>query len=418
MSKYEGTSRLGLTDAGKVVLTGIGFVTLTALVFPAFGILSILVWIVLIALLVGFLLRPKIQLSGKLPDRIMAGQSTALRYALKNIGRFPAYNLCITFGALPEGIELISDDEVIPRLGPDETTTVTITIRPTRRGYYQIKQPTCQSSFPFNLFSFGTSDNIDENVIILPAFYGFRMPTRGSDRQVHTGSARSAGRIGGSTEYAGNRPFMPGDSLRQIDARAWARLAVPATREYHDNFDYYAALVLDTHVPAAFTRRSSHRRHEEEVSLRSHLTETKELEAAVSLCASIAFTMNKDRLIDLLLAGPDLYRFTDNPRTVRLDKIHDILAGIEPNQGDPLVQTESLWINRFHEISEVVFILMNWSKTYHQLIQLALQSGCHTTILLIGEPHEIHIDQDSVDWAENIRFLSADEILSGHVEYI
>jgi uncharacterized protein (DUF58 family) len=404
MRKYEGTLRLGVTDAGKVVLTGIGFVALTAVVFPAFGVLSILVWVVLIALLVGLLLRPKIQLSGKLPDRIMAGQSTTLSYTLKNIGRFPTYNLCVTFGALPEGIELIRDDEVIPRLGPDETTTATITIRPTRRGYFQIMQPTCRSSFPFNLFSFGTSDNAKENVIVLPAFYEFRMPTRGLDRQVHTGSARSAGRMGNTTEYAGNRPFVPGDSPRRIDARAWARLAVPATREYHDDFDYYAALVLDTHVPEGL--------------LRSHPTHIKALEAAVSLCASIAFTMSKDRFIDLLLAGPDLHRFTDSPKTVRLEQIHDILAGIEPGQTDPSVQTEPRWINRFREISEVVFILLNWNATYHQLIQLALQAGCHTTVLLIGEPHEIRIDQDGEGWTEDIRFLSASEILSGRVEYL
>jgi hypothetical protein len=79
MSRSEGTLSFGLTDAGKVALTGIIFVTLTALVFPAFGVLSILVWVVLIALLVGFLLRPKIQLSGNLPDRIMAGQSAPLK---------------------------------------------------------------------------------------------------------------------------------------------------------------------------------------------------------------------------------------------------------------------------------------------------------------------------------------------------
>jgi uncharacterized protein (DUF58 family) len=399
---HGGTLRLGLTDAGKVVLTGIGFVALTALVFPAFGVLSILVWVLLIALLFGLLLRPKIQISGKLPDRIMAGQSTPLRYVLKNVGRFPAYNLYIKFGALPAGIESIGGEQVIARLGPDETIAVTITIRPTRRGYYQIQQPTCQSSFPFNLFSFGTSHDDEENLIILPAFYSLRMPTRGFYRQVHSGSARPAGRIGYSTEYAGNRPFLPGDSPRRIDARAWARLAVPATREYHDDFDCFAALVLDTHVP--------------EVLSQSQPAEIKELEAAISLCASIAFTINKDRLIDLLLISPDLHRFTDSPRTIRLERIHEILAGVEPAQGDPIVQTNPIRANQFRDISEVVFIFLNWNKTYRQLVTRALEAGCHCTVLLVGEPRGIHFDPDGKNWMEKVRFLPADEILSGQVE--
>jgi len=403
MSRSEGILSFGLTDAGKVALTGIIFVALTALVFPAFGVLSILIWVLLIALLAGFLLRPKIQLTGTLPDRIMAGQSTPLRYVLKNVGRFPAYNLCVAFDALPEGIEQISDEQIILRLGPGETIAATITIQSTRRGYYHIKQPTCQSSFPFNLFRFGTFHNIEENLIVVPAFYRLQIPTQGLYRQVHTGSLRPAGRIGCSTEYAGNRPFLPGDSPRQIDVRAWARLAVPATREYHDDFDYSAALVLDTHVSDALQRL--------------HSTEIKELEAAVSLCASIAFSMNKDRLIDLLSIGPDQHRFTDCPRTMRLDRIHEIFAGVEPAQGDSMAQTEQIWANQFREISEVVFILLNWNQTYRQLIELACQAGCHTTVLLIGELPEQN-DQDGDDWSEKVRFLSADEILTGHIEHL
>ncbi|OHB80698.1 MAG: hypothetical protein A2Z25_17165 [Planctomycetes bacterium RBG_16_55_9] len=409
MSRSEGTLRLGLTDAGKVVVTGIGFVALTALVFPAFGVLSILVWVVLLSLLAGFLLRPKIEISPVLyeaSDRIMAGQSTPLSYVLKNVGRFPAHNLCVKFEALPEGIEAVSEEQVISRLDPDETITVTITIQPRRRGYYQIRQPTCRSSFPFNLFSFGISHNNQENLIVLPAFYALRMPAQGQYRQVQSGSTRPAGRMGCSTEYAGNRPFLPGDSPRQIDARAWARLAVPATREYHDDFDYYTALVLDTHVPDPEGLRD----------WRSQPREIKELEAAVSLCASIAFTIDKDRLIDLLLAGPDLHRFTDCPRMVRLDRIHEILAGVEPSRGCFTEQTEPILMTRIHEISEIVFILLNWNQTYQQMVKQALQAGCHTKVLLVGRPPGIDVDQENEDWVTDIRLLSADEILSGQVE--
>lgn len=408
MKKIHWRLRLGLTDAGKMVLRGTIFVALATLIVPAFGVLSALVSVVLMALLVGFVLRPKIRISGNLPERIIVGQTAQLRYVLKNVARLPAYNLCLRFGAMPEAIEQVGGGDVVSRLGPGETTEVTIAIRPKRRGYYQIKQPICQSSFPFNLFSFGTSRDDEETLIVLPAFSRIQIPLRRLSRHVHASGARLAGRTGLSLEYAGNRPFMPGDSPRNIDARAWARLSVPATKEYYDDFDNYTALVLDTGVPEVLSGPSSN--------------EIKELEAAVSLCASVAFTINNDCLIDFLLAGPDLHQFPPPatsggwPGKVRLDKIHEILAGVEPSRGYSLEHIAPKLANRFSEISEVVFILLKWDKAYRQLLELAGQAGCHCTVLLIGQSGRMNVDEDNLSWTENVRFLSADDILTGQIK--
>jgi len=419
MRKTEGRLRIGLTDAGKVVLRGIAFVALAALIVPAFGVLSALVSVVLMALLVGFVLRPRIQLSGNLPDRVVVGQTVQLKYVLKNVARLPAYNLCLRFApkgvpkppiatvggkpsAMPEAIEQVGGGRMILRLGPGETAEVTVAIRPRRRGCYRIKQPVCQSSFPFNLFNFGTSRDDEEILIVLPAFSLLQIPLRCISRYVHAGGARLAGRTGVSLEYAGNRPFLQGDSPRNIDARAWARLSVPATKEFHDDFDSLTALVLDTAVP--------------EVISGSRSKEIKELEAAVSLCASVAFTINNDCLIDFLLAGPHLHQFTACPRMVRLDKIHEILAGVEPSRGYSLEQIAPKLANRFYEISEVVFILLKWDNAYRQLLELADRAGCHCTVLLIGRSDGMNMDEGNVGWTENIRFLSPDDILNGQIE--
>jgi uncharacterized protein (DUF58 family) len=416
MKKTDGRLCFGLTDAGKMVLRGTGFVALAVLIVPAFGVLSALVSVVLMALLVGFVLRPKIRLSGNLPDRVIVGQTVRLKYVLKNVARLPAYNLCVRFatkgvrkrGALPEAIEQVGGEHLVSRLGPGETTEVTIAIRPKRRGYYQIKRPICQSSFPFNLFRFGTSRDDEQTLIVLPAFSRIQIPLRRLSRHVHASGARLAGRTGLSLEYAGNRPFMPGDSPRNIDARAWARLSVPATKEYYDDFDNYTALVLDTGVPEVLSGPSSN--------------EIKELEAAVSLCASVAFTINSDCLIDFLLAGPDLHQFGPSatsggwPGKVRLDKIHEILAGVEPSRGYSLEHIAPKLANRFSEISEVVFILLRWDKAYRRLLELAGQAGCHCTVLLIGQSGRMHVDEDNLSWTENVRLLSPDDILTGQIK--
>ncbi|UCG56579.1 MAG: DUF58 domain-containing protein [Phycisphaerales bacterium] len=392
---------LGLTDAGKVILRGTGLVAVAALIFPAFGVLSALVSVVLTALLVGFILRPKIRVSGSLPDRVIAGQTARLRYVLKNVANLPVYNLRVRFDALPESIEQLEGEHVVSHLRPGETREVTIAIRPKRRGCYQIARPACQSSFPFNLFSFGTPRGEEETLVVLPVFSRLQMPLRHLSPHVRANGAKLAGRTAVSAEYVGNRPFVPGDSPRRIDARAWARLSVPATKEYHDDSDNSAALVVDTDV--------------HKVSSGSTANEIKELEAAISLCASVAFTINDHCLIDLLLTGPNLHEFTGRPRTGRLDRMYEILARAEPSKSYSLRQIAPILADRFYEISQIVFILLNWDRAYRRLLELASQAGCHSTVLLVTESDGTHVDEDSLSRDDKVRLLSPDEILTGRI---
>jgi len=402
---------LGLTEAGKVILHGIGFVALAALVFPAFGVLSALVWVVLVAFLAGFVLRPKVRLSGNLPDRVMAGQTIRLTYVLENVGRFAAYNLWLEFGALPDAIERVEYGRVISRLGPGQTVEMTVAIRPMRRGHYLIRQPVCLSSFPFNLFTFGISHQDQSSlcpIIVLPTFSRLRVSTRGPSRQAPSGSSRLTGRMGFSPEYAGNRPFLPGDSLRQIDSRAWARLSVPATKEYHDDFDNRAALILDTAISEAM--------------LRPKPRESRELEAAVSLCASVAFSINDACLIDLLATGPDLHQFADRPRTVRLDKIEEILAGVEPSAGYSLEQIESAITTQLYGTSDVFFIVLRWTDAYEALLEAAGRAGCRTVVLLVGDAGDpslrAGLEQETISRVSNVQIISPDEVLTGRIQSV
>jgi uncharacterized protein (DUF58 family) len=221
-------------------------------------------------------------------------------------------------------------------------------------------------------------------------------------QNVYTGGARLIGQSKTFPEYAGNRPFLPGDSPRRIDARAWARLSVPATKEYHDDFDKRTALILDTCIPESPPVSGS--------------KANKKLEAAVSLCASVAFTINNDSLIDVLLAGVEIYQLANLPRMIRLDKIHDILAGAELSKGDSLEKISPVLISQFPRISELFFILLKPNKAYRYLLQMARQAGCNCNVLLIGEPDQMHVDDDNMSFNGNIRYLSPDEILTGQIK--
>jgi uncharacterized protein (DUF58 family) len=402
MEKNDGRLHLGFTDTGKVILRGTFFVALAALIVPAFGILSALVAIMLMALVVGFVLRPKIQIEGNMPERVIVGQTTKFSYVLKNTSRLPAYNLSVVFRDLPETIQQHGGAQMIPHLGPGENIEVTVEIRPVRRGYYKIKRPICQSGFPFNLFNFGISYDDLETLIVLPVFYRLQLSPIGLSQKVCAGGARLAGQRSAFPEYAGNRPFLPGDSPRRIDARAWARLSVPATKEYHDDFDKRTALILDTCIS--------------DFSLLSGTNQSRHFEAAVSLCASVAYTINNDCLIDVLLAGNEIYQLNTLPRMICLDKIQNILAGVEPSKGYSLEKISPVLISEFPRISEVFFILLRLNKTYQHLIELANQAGCHCNVLLVGGSDQMPAEDENMSWTSNLRYLSPDEILTGQIK--
>jgi uncharacterized protein (DUF58 family) len=194
---------------------------------------------------------------------------------------------------------------------------------------------------------------------------------------------------------------MTGDSPRKIDVRAWARLGTPATKEYEDDLDDYAAFVLDTRLPEGRARSKS--------------GEVRELEAAVSLCASVAYSIHENCLVDLLLAGSQLHEFATSPKALRLDRVHEALAGVEPSKGYSLDQIGPLLEGRFQEISEIVFVVLHWDETYQRLAEWARRAGCHTTVVVIGAPNAAAIGED---WAGDIRFVPADDILAGRVEQL
>jgi uncharacterized protein (DUF58 family) len=419
MGRLQSRLRFGLTDAGMMLLRGVVYVGLAALVVPAFGVLSVLVSVMVVALVVGFLVRPRISLQGNLPDRIVAGQAAELVYTLRNIGRLAAYHLSLQFPHLPETFESVGEGRVVSRLGPGETAEVTLTIRPQRRGNYRIGQPICRSSFPFNLFHFGTPRGAEETLLVLPAFSRLQMSLPCQSRHVTTGGARPAGRTGASPEYIGNRPFMPGDSPRRIDVRAWARLARPATKEYDNDLDNYAALILDTRVP--------------ESRWKSKTKESRELEAAVSLCASVAYSIHRDCLIDLLLAGSDLHSCAGLPRAGRLDRVHESLAAVAPAGAYELEQIGPLLEERLPEISEAVFVLLRLDDMYQQLVEQARRAGCHCTVVIVGEPDHAAEDKGlrTEDGGEraalscvfrspssDYQFVAPDEILAGRIEHL
>ena len=110
--------------------------------------------------------------------------------------------------------------------------------------------------------------------------------------------------IGESPEYIGNREYVPGEPVRRIDFRSWARLGKPVVREFQEEYYCRIALVLDTHVVPKMTWGSFERWAEGwYFPYEQGPEEFPELEAAVSMTAALADALSPRGISDRSVRG-------------------------------------------------------------------------------------------------------------------
>ena len=255
----------------------------------------------------------------------------------------------------------------IESLGPGQSVEWPCTVVPQRRGRHRLDGPVCRSAFPFNLAHIGRAFSFTQTVLVLPAFYDLDPQTLGPWVGLHGDGPRLLGGTGTYPEYLGNRPYLPGDPPRRIDARAWARLSVPAVREFQETGEPRVGLFLDTCPAKKGNTESAH-----------------DFEAAVSLCASVAHSMRRSCAIEWFAAGEEIHTLTAVPQGERSDRVHEILAEVGPAESRAAETSAEAMAERFAAVSAAVFVLSSWDMQQRQWAEWARQAGCHTTVLVVA----------------------------------
>jgi uncharacterized protein (DUF58 family) len=138
-----------------------------------------------------------------------------------------------------------------------------------------------------------------------------RLPIVIATRHQPGGVALASSR-GESRDLLGVRPYRPGDPLRDLHAKSWARIGEPVVREYQQEYFTRVGVVLDTDT------------RDPEI-----------LEAAVELAAGIiAHLARGEALVDVLVVGDRVHELTLGRSLGYLDQALDMLATVE--RGPPL----------------------------------------------------------------------------------
>jgi len=232
-----------------------------------------------------------------------------------------------------------------------------------RRGVLHLTGMTVACPDPFGLFRSLRMMPGQQSVLILPKRYpmpAFDLP---GSMKYQLGGVSMASSVGESEEFVALREYRPGDPLRRMHWKSFAKLGKPIVKEYQDEFFVRHALVLDTFGGPP----------DEEL-----------FEEAVSVAASLAYTIqNQDSLLDLMFVGPQAYCFTSGRGVGHMDQVLEVLASVRLCQEQEFEALEGLVLNHATDLSGCLCVFLRWDEPRQRLIRALLSRGVPLRVFVV-----------------------------------
>jgi uncharacterized protein (DUF58 family) len=373
----------------------------------AHGVFSLGAALLVVDFLASRRLRPQIEVTRVLPTFLTAGQGGRYTLIVRNIGArrltgltlnerlrqpFPsaaqfsrrrssvvaAANVFDRRVGYPDWIDWLrrlrcAEIEPIPLapLNPGQSLEIAVAIDPVHRGMVVFETVLVTRSAPLGLcqarcvLASGCVQPGNQSVPVLPQRYVLALPSAHSHRNLQPGGISLALRVGDSEEFRSLRDYRPGDPLRAIHWRSWARTGRPVVREYHDEYFSRHALVLDTSAPSLFDPA---------------------FEAAVSLAASFVVQPREaDSLLDMLFVAGRVHRLTTGRGLGETASLMRVLATINPspeNNFQPLANTV---VQGAAQIGSLVCILLSWGDAQHQFVRHMQALGVTPMVFVVSQ---------------------------------
>ena len=288
----------------------------------------------------------------------------------------------------------IAETSIAP-ISAGQESQVLLEFIPNRRGLFRFKGATIGRLDPLGLTKALRFVALPQSVLILPKRYRLpSVPLRGG-MKYQPGGVALASSVGQSHEYMALRDYRPGDPLRHIHWRSWAKVGKPVVKEFEDEFFVRHALVLDT-----FTE-----------------SEHSELfEEAVSVAASFACTVQtQESLLDLLLVGNSSYYFSSGRSLGYADQMLEILASAQTCVGRPFSSLEHLVLEHVRVMSGCIFVLMAWDEPRRRLVSKIRALGLPVIAMVITDSGMGGKDRNGtgVQAAEPVHWLELGRIEAG-----
>jgi len=253
----------------------------------------------------------------------------------------------------------------VPPLSPRGEGEVRVEIIPLRRGPLRLTAVTLARSDPLGLVRSRVTVPAPQSLLVLPRRYPVPALALPGTRKYQQGGVALAGSVGDSEEFVSLRDYRPGDPVRRIHWKGWARAGRPVVKEFQDEFFVRHALVLDTFADPGQGAR---------------------FEEAVSVAASFACAApTQDALLDLMFVGAEAYCFTAGRGLAHADRMIEILACVELAAGTPFRALRDAVLERHGSLSGCVCVFLGWDEERRDLVGRLEAVGVPTLVLVITE---------------------------------
>lgn len=396
-----------LTKAGILVLSAcvlsavLGLNTYRALVYQIF---TFLVSLILISFVWSRFFRVRISAERILPRFATAGKPFAYSIIIRNLSRKMQIGLCFaeefsdprpdfeTFVHTPEPGEnfrniadrfmgfyrwewLLSRKEPsgtgyreVPVLPPRGEVRVQAELVPRNRGVLHFTGITPARTDPFGLFYACRFFPLPGSLTVLPARYDlphFRLP---GTRRHQSGGIALISSVGDSEEFISLRDYRPGDPLRKIHWKSWAKTGKPVVREFQGEYFVRHALILDTFQQEEYTDV---------------------FEEAVAVTASFACTVQtQESLLDLMFVGTETVCITSGRGLGHQDRTLEVLASVRPCRDSEFVRLASSVLERAALLSGCICVLLKWDTERRNFIAQLRAKGLPVLVLVTVPPRQ------------------------------
>lgn len=313
--------------------------------------------------------RPRVRVGTSYACRVSAGEVLPIDLEVARAGRRGAGDLYTVLHQPPYGIEEVSGGGVALEWPTDGgAARATLLAKCPRRGVYDLPGVRVCSDFPFGLLCAYAVFPLAQSVVVYPRFSPLESLEIAPGRRYHPGGVALASNLGDSLEFIGSRPFREGDSVRDIDWAATARLDQVIVREYRQEYFHRVAVILDTHVPAGQPMRRD------------------DFERAVSLAASVSdYMARQEYLVDLFAAGPDVYHLTAGRSLAYVDEILEILACVEATSHEPFIDLAPEVDESLAQITTIICLLLDWNEARREFVARIAQDGAAVKVIIIRD---------------------------------
>lgn len=256
----------------------------------------------------------------------------------------------------------------IPDLKPGQSAEVTLALQPLQRGVAFFDGFSVTRTDPLGLWRSLFDPPAAEALVVLPQIHPVEWPVFGGSRHHQPGGISQASRVGDSEEFRSLRDYRPGDPLRAIHWRSWARTGRPVVKEHQEEYFTRHALVLDTATSA---------------------TMDEAFEAAVSVAASFAVaSRGPDSLLDLLFVGGDTHRITVGRGLGTTDTLLCVLAAVNPSPPASFALLARSVTAHAPVISSAILVLQAWDEPRARLVAAlqGLQIGVRAFVVAESIP--------------------------------